>query len=65
MSLVTRVDLEADERLGLWLSAISYSTRAPKPWQPSRAAVAGYSCGDSAVRVEPTVETVGCPVRKS
>lgn len=36
MNLATKMGLVAEDRLGLWCSALTYSPRAPEPWQPSR-----------------------------
>ena len=60
MSLVTRVGLASEDRLGL-----TDSPSVPEPWQPSRAArrQGWYSRGAAAVRVERAAETAGCPSR--
>ena len=63
MSLVTRVGLAAEDRLGLWSSALTDSPRVPEPWQPSRATrrQGWYSHGAAVIRVECAVEAAGCP----
>ena len=63
MSLATRVGLTAEDRLGLWSSALTDSPRVPEPWQPSRATRwrGWYSRGAAAVRVEREAEAAGCP----
>ena len=62
MSLVIRAGLVAEDRLGLWCSALTDKPRVPEPQQPSRAVCrrGWYSCGAAVVRMERVAEAAGC-----
>ena len=63
MSPVSRAGLVAEDRLGLWSSALTDSPGVPEPRQPSRAAHrrGWYSPGDAVVRVELEAEGARYP----
>ena len=56
MGLVTRAGLAAENRLGLWCSALTYSPRVPEPWKPSRAVPGGSGTAMGLLRSEWSVQ---------
>ena len=62
VSLATRAGLAAEDRLGLWSSALTNSSSVPESWQPSRGTrrQGWYSRGAAVVRVECVAEAAGC-----